>query len=222
MIAILAAMLLPASGGSAKARVVVCARYLKELGENFNAWAKEHDGRFPYQVSVTNGGSMELAFTGSAIVHLKPLTNSGLVFSRSSSALTNIEGRSTYVTRWTTNYGLEKQTLVCPSDRHRANYSAASMAEVVDTNLSYFVSLSEQLTQTNSILAGDRHLLMNQVPVKPGLLTINAKASLGWSKELHGSFEKGNLLFADGHVAFEKKPASFLVPQGQPTTLAIP
>lgn len=222
IIAILAALLLPRHGGPRTARMYVCARNLKDLGENFFAWSKAHDGRLPNQVSVTNGGSRELISSGSAIAHFQPLTNSGLVFPQSSSVLTNIEGRDTYVTRWTTNYGLVKRILMCPDDRHRVNYAIEPVAGMADTNISYFVNVSTQL-QTTSILAGDRHLLINNEPTKPGLVTISPKTSLGWSKELHGSFEKGNLLFTDGHVEFVKKPASVLIPQGQSSTqLAIP
>jgi len=60
-----------------RARQIVCAYNLKGIDDGFNAWKDEHNGLLPMQVSVTNGGTMELT-ANSVITHFLILTNSKL------------------------------------------------------------------------------------------------------------------------------------------------
>src|SRR5215468_12367757 len=67
IIGILAAILLPAlSRAKAKSARISCVCNLKQVGVAFRTWALDHNDRYPMQVSVTNGGTMEL--TGSPMV----------------------------------------------------------------------------------------------------------------------------------------------------------
>ncbi|MGC3960247.1 MAG: prepilin-type N-terminal cleavage/methylation domain-containing protein [Verrucomicrobiota bacterium] len=103
---------------------------------------------------------------------------------------------------------LQPKYFICPSDSARqaatTNYSGFS-----NTNLSYFASLQSSLTSTSNfttlVLAGDRHLALNNQPVKTSLLNVTNATELSWTKELHftknSSKPVGILLFADGHVA---------------------
>jgi len=60
IIAILAALLLPAlSGAKARAKRTECVNSLKQIGIGLRGWATDNDGKFPWQVGLTNGGSMD-------------------------------------------------------------------------------------------------------------------------------------------------------------------
>jgi len=227
IIAILAALLLPTDyNKKGRAKAAQCAFELKTIGNNFSIWSQEHWGKLPMRISITNGGTMELIPSGSAAVHFLTLTNSKLAFVESGTRwITNTNGRDLYVPYSTTNYGLKRDLLICPSDTSRRDsiFLKKSFSEVTDTNISYFVSLDASLNNTNSILAGDRHLQAGGEPIKPGLFTVSPNLTLSWTKELHPSFQKGNVLFTDGHVEFVKK-LNFTVQSQPPATnrLAIP
>lgn len=106
---------------------------------------------------------------------------------------------------------LPPKTFVRPSDSARqaatTNHSGFS-----NTNLSYFASLQSSFTPTSNsitfVLAGDRHLALNNQPVKTGLLNVTNATELSWTKELHFTKKStkpvGILLFADGHVALTR------------------
>lgn len=208
LIAIIAAMLLPAGGGRGRAWTIICANNLKQIDEKFSAWSQEHGNKLPMQVSVTNGGSMELISSGSALAHFIPLANSHLKIVRSGVNIVETNGKNYAKPYSNTNFGLEKQTLVCPSDGYRRDsiYSKNSLAEVVDTNISYFFGVDASLLKPNSILAGDRHLQAGGKSVLSSLLAVTPTSTLSWSGELHNSSssQKGNILFTDGHVEFSK------------------
>src|SRR5688500_4585842 len=58
IIAILAAMLLPAvSKSKGKAQRVACISNIKQVGLGIILWAQENEGKFPWVVDPTNGGS---------------------------------------------------------------------------------------------------------------------------------------------------------------------
>ena len=74
-----------------------------------------------------------------------------------------------------------------------------------------------------SVLAGDRHLQVAGERIKPGLFVIPPNLPLSWSRELHPSFQKGNVLFADGHAEFTKSLTIALRRSGPGTNrLAVP
>src|SRR5207248_2538416 len=58
IIAILAALLLPALAASkAKAKRAECVSNEKQVGVGFRLWSNDMEGKFPWQVGVTNGGA---------------------------------------------------------------------------------------------------------------------------------------------------------------------
>ena len=225
IIAILAALFLPTSGGPGKAWMIICAHNLKTIGNSFTAWSQEHEGKLPMQVSITNGGSMEFIASGSAVVHFQMLTNSGLELVERGTKYLTRDGKDVNELYSITNYEIKLGLLVCPSDMSRRDsiYSKNSIADVANTNISYFVGLDASLNNSNSILAGDRHLRMGEEPVKPGLFAVTPNLSLGWTKELHPSLQQGNILFVDGHVEFPRNPSASFQKQGLGTNhLAVP
>lgn len=86
--------------------------------------------------------------------------------------------------------------IVCPDDPMRR--AARSFSAVRETNVSYFVGLRATLDKPQDILAGDRNLTTNGVPVSPGVVELTTNVVVGWSSEIpHGV---GSVAMADGSV----------------------
>lgn len=61
IIGILASMLLPAlAKAKARAQRIACVSNLKQVGLGFRMWSDDNDGRFPWRVPVSDGGSKAL------------------------------------------------------------------------------------------------------------------------------------------------------------------
>jgi prepilin-type processing-associated H-X9-DG protein len=64
IIGILASMLLPAlAKAKSKALRISCVNNLRNLGLGFRMWADDNEGRYPWRVSVANGGTMTIPET---------------------------------------------------------------------------------------------------------------------------------------------------------------
>jgi hypothetical protein len=105
---------------------------------------------------------------------------------------------------------------ICPTDaakRVAANYETFS-----DQNTSYFVNVDAATNTASTILTGDRHLVANGQPVKPGLFYYKNTSDMGWTRELHGNdkYPIGFMGFADGHVqgGWQKETTSLFHQQG--------
>ena len=62
IIAILASMLLPAlARGKAKAKEIACVNNLKQIGLGLRMWANDQGDKFPWNVDVSKGGSLNSA-----------------------------------------------------------------------------------------------------------------------------------------------------------------
>src|SRR5262245_63661095 len=60
IIGILAALLLPVlSKGQERGRQAQCINQLRQIGIAFHSFANDHEDRFPFYVSTTNGGTLE-------------------------------------------------------------------------------------------------------------------------------------------------------------------
>src|ERR1035441_5609067 len=65
--ALLLAIFLPALRSPVrKTKRINCTNLLKQVGLAYYIWASDHNDKFPMNVSITNGGSMELANSGDA------------------------------------------------------------------------------------------------------------------------------------------------------------
>ncbi len=142
---------------------------LKMLGLAVRIFATDNEGLYPWQLSATNGGTKELF---RAPWHVAPH------FLALSNELTS------------------PKILSCPEDRKRQ--VSTNFATLTDANISYFIGLDATEETPNSILSGDRHLIVNGAEARPGLLTLTSTNKLGFSRKLHS--HGGYLLFGDGGV----------------------
>src|SRR5438067_433040 len=76
-LSILAAIILPgmARQNCAVAQKINCTNNLKQIGLCFRTWALDYDDQNPMQVSVTNGGAMEIVATGTAFAAFQVMSN---------------------------------------------------------------------------------------------------------------------------------------------------
>lgn len=87
------------------------------------------------------------------------------------------------------------KVLWCPADKREP---ATNFTWLPPSNISYFVGLNAAENFPQSILAGDRNLTTNGVPVTMGLLPVTTNTVLGWSRAMHK--RSGNLALGDGSV----------------------
>jgi hypothetical protein len=199
IITLLAALLLPAvNQAKAGARRIQCVDHLHEIGVGFVAFANDHHGQFPMAVPASDGGTLEF-------------TRSGYV----------LQGDFYFCYRHfqaAANELVTPRLVVCPSD---TRVSAASFAELGNSNLSYFVGVNAEFARPTSILAGDRNLT-NDYAAPGSIARLGPSYALRWTEELHRF--KGDLLFSDAHVEERNSPG--LVPAGGQTpavaNLALP
>jgi prepilin-type N-terminal cleavage/methylation domain-containing protein/prepilin-type processing-associated H-X9-DG protein len=182
IVGILAATLLPAlSRAKARSLRISCVCNLKQVGVAFRTWALDHNDRYPMQVSVTNGGTMELI--GSPMVFAS--------FAVMSNELST------------------PKVLFCPSDRDHGRTIATDFPGMPggsskpilfgsDTNLSYFAGVDATDILPQMFLTGDDNVAIDGIPQKSRLVTVRSDMVLSWTKERH--VNQGNIGLADGSV----------------------
>ena len=89
----------------------------------------------------------------------------------------------------------DPKLLICPAD---SRIPAINFADLANTNISYFVGLDADETMPQMLLAGDRNLTINGVPVSTGLVVIKSTDTIGWDQTMHRG--RGNVTLADGSV----------------------
>lgn len=94
----------------------------------------------------------------------------------------------------TTNSGILTY-YICPSDDRQP---ATIFSSLTHSNVSYFIGLDADETSPAMLLAGDRNLVTNGVPVVPGLVVIEKNTTVSWSTKMHNG--SGNVALADGSV----------------------
>jgi prepilin-type N-terminal cleavage/methylation domain-containing protein len=175
IIVVLFALLYPAMDNKPMhAPRVKCLNNLRQNGMAFLLWANEHEDQYPWQASVTNGGSLESIPRGQVFPHFQTLSN----------------------------YVRYMSDLVCPTDK--VKQVATNFTEFSDTNISYFINLVTFTNPRPAltILTGDRHLQANGQAVKPGTYAVTTGSVMSWTRELHHDNKSsvlGCLVFADGH-----------------------
>ena len=177
VVAVLAAMLLPALSGGGSTRSVRCLVNQKQIAMGFIMWKTDHNDQFPWKVAATNAGTLEAANRGYAAPSFQCLSN----------------------------YSFIPNVCICPTDTNRIQ--AANFAEFRNLNTSYFVSIDAGTNAANNILTGDRNLARNDKPINPGMFVYSEGANINWTRELHNTNPKstmGVLSFGDGHAEMVK------------------
>ena len=188
VIAVLVALLLPSLTRVRSGRQIQCLANQRQIALGIILFTYNHGGKFPAQVSITNGGSFEFAATGPASAHFQ--------------ALAPYLGRQPYF-------------LICLSDTNR--HAATNFSELKNVNVSYFLNL-DAATNPASILTGDRHLDIDGKPINSGVFPQSANLELKWSGGFHGDHSKGwgYFSFADGHAVYIGAEELNLILQKQP------
>src|SRR5579863_1449245 len=129
IVMILAMLLLPnLTSHSHCSTRISCVNNLKQVGLAFRVWEGDNNEKYPMQVSVTNGGSMELATHGGDFVRLSFLTM--------------------------TNELSTPKILYCPADIH-GSIAVDFSPSFANSNISYFISPDGADRYPQMILSGD-------------------------------------------------------------------
>jgi prepilin-type processing-associated H-X9-DG protein len=138
-----------------RARGICCNCNLKQIGLSFKQWGLDHNGKFPMQTSITNGGTMELVENATVFPHFLALSNELNT----------------------------PKILVCPADTKRVSATTFSPA-LSNINLSYFVSVDADDANPQMFLAGDRNIT-NRLGLRSGLVAWTTNELVGWTHQLH-------------------------------------
>ena len=145
-----------------------CVNNLRQIELALKTWAVYNGDKWPMDLSFTNNGTRESAERGVVFTTFLKMSNELSA----------------------------PKLLICPADNSRK--VAASFPELLNVNASYFVELDVTPTNAETIVLGDRNLTLNDIPVKPGLISIATNSLLGWTDEIH--LKQGNIGLADGSV----------------------
>ena len=155
-IALVAAIFLPALAKSkARSSRLGCVNCMKQIGLAFRTWSIDNDDRLPMQVSVANGGTMELVANGVVYPHFQVMSNE----------------LST------------PKILLCPNDEKRS-YATNFAVDLTDRNLSYFVNMDATNGDGSSLLSGDRNIT-NRALAGSRLVPLTKADTIAWTKEIH-------------------------------------
>ncbi|HTB84592.1 MAG TPA: hypothetical protein VK742_13130 [Candidatus Sulfotelmatobacter sp.] len=170
LIAILAAMLLPAlASAKKKAQGINCVNNLKQCGLAFKIWEGDNNDKMPMGVPEEKGGTLECITGAETYRHFQVASNE----------------LST------------PRILVCPADPERT--AAVNFSRLKNRNVSYFVGLDavDDATNPQLFLTGDRNMV-GENPPENGILKLVPGQNVNWTSTIH--VNKGNLGLADGSV----------------------
>jgi prepilin-type N-terminal cleavage/methylation domain-containing protein len=118
------------SSGNTKHRAqrIYCVNNLKQTGLAFRVWEGDNGGKYPMEISETNGGTMEFITGPNLFRHFQVVSNE----------------LST------------PKVIFCPADASRM--TATNFVFFNNSNVSYFINLDVTNTDPQAILSGDRNL----------------------------------------------------------------
>ena len=123
---------------------------------SFRIWSGDNGGKYPMSVSVTNGGTMELAAGTNAWISFLVMSNQ----------------LSTPV------------ILHCPADSTSSEAQTFD-SDFNLRNISYFVSVDASESDPQALMSGDDNFEVGGVPVNSGLLILTSNTPLAWSAARH-------------------------------------
>lgn len=155
LLAVLAAIILPAFARAKIHSGPTCANNLKQIGLSFQIWAGDNNGKFPMEVPVKNGGAMESAIGGNVVAVFQVISN---------------------------ELGTPK-ILVCQNDKKHVPTTNFGIG-LGRKNISYFIGLDATHNSPQDVVSGDDNLIVNGTQVQSGVLNLWTN-SAAWSKERH-------------------------------------
>lgn len=193
ILVIVAALLLPALARPHGHAPRTCTNNLKQIGLSFKTYAIDNNDRFPME-----------AETNSATVSFGTADVPWVVFQVMSNEINT------------------PKILVCPEDQSR-RYATNWSSDLNNARVSYFINLDgrERDYGTNTLLAGDRNILLNGKETK-GIVKLDKTSKVAWSAGMHK--HNGNVLTTDGSVFQLTSPAlqKQVDASPRPALLAIP
>jgi len=131
---------------------IECVSNLKQIGLAYRIWADDNGGKFPMEISVTNGGTMGLG-----------------------------EGRNTWINFLVMSNELSTpKILLCPADDDHI-YATNFASGFSGANVSYFVGLDADTNSPQVFLSGDDNFEIGGISVKSGLLQLSTNAPIFWT-----------------------------------------
>jgi hypothetical protein len=186
------------------AQKINCVNNLKQVGVAFRTWALDNADKYPAQVSITNGGTMELVDSGTVWPHFSVMSNE----------------LST------------PKILICPEDVARQRWTAGTFGAGApnclpfssNTNVSYFVGVDAVDSSPSMFLSGDANFGLDGALPKAGLQSFSTNSNIGWHQPRHEKAKKGNIGLADGSVGGfnSKELRKALIASGVTNRLAMP
>jgi prepilin-type processing-associated H-X9-DG protein len=157
VVVILAAVFLPVLPRSrTRGSRIACVNNVKQVVLSFKIWAGDNGDVLPMGISVTNGGSMELAATGNVAATFLAMSNE----------------LST------------PRVLFCPEDT--ARFRTNNFNGLSNSNISYFISAdATNDLNPQVILVGDSDLTLAGKLLKPGLAALGTNDPVAWSGRRH-------------------------------------
>jgi hypothetical protein len=164
--------LLPEPKTREKSERIQCVNNLMQIGVAYWVWAGDNNDKYPMQVSVTNGGVMELVNNGDCPAAFLVISN-------------ELKTLNT------------PKILICPADTNRT-IATSFRNGLNNSNISYFVGLDADQTNPQMFLSGDDNFAVGGVPAESGLLELSTNTPIAWTKARHKFV--GNIGLADGSV----------------------
>jgi len=157
VLAVLAAVFLPALLPPKRIPSGInCINNVKQVGLAFMMWTGDHNEKYPMEISVADGGTMELAATGDVLTTFQIMSNE----------------LST------------PKILFCPADTIHTITNIWGV-NFTARNVSYFIGLDANTNRSQAFLSGDSNFAIGGVPVKSGLLELPTNAPIAWTAARH-------------------------------------
>lgn len=157
VVLLLAALLLPQiAHKNDKNGIIYCMMNVRQISVSYILWSQDHEEKFPMEISVTNGGAMELVAKG----------NVAACFMTMSNQLPS------------------PKILICPSDlRHIAATNFGPSFN--NSHISYFADLDASKDPARGLLVGDSNFSIHDVPVNSGILGLSSNLPVTWTLTRH-------------------------------------
>lgn len=184
------------ANGKAKqtAQRLHCVNNLKQVGLAYHIWADNNNGKYPTEVSIINGGTLELMTTADAWRTYQVMSNE----------------LST------------PKILFCPADDDRWPW-ATNFSNDLKGKISYFIGLDASTNLPLTFLSGDDNLAIAGQPVKPGWISLTSNTPVAWTKARHNLIGNIGIADGSVQVLTRSTLPSQLQQTGLPTNrLVIP